>query len=92
MTDRDDHTSAPASGMRAEHDDHRTRPDTGWPQHTAAEDDASPEEAPEAVEEKAAVRRAVDDGTSTTALTGDDAEDNGALAPEFREPTNDDGG
>lgn len=86
MTDRDDHRSAPASGMRADHDDHRTRADAGWPRRTEAVGDALPEETADALEEEAPVRRAVDDDTGTAAFTEHDAQDEGPLAPTFREP------
>jgi hypothetical protein len=89
MTDRDDHRSAPASGMRADHDGPRTPADEGWPQHTEAVDDAPPEETTDALEEETAVRKAIDDDTGTGAFTAHDAQDDGPLAPEFREPADD---
>lgn len=90
MTDRDDHRSAPASGMRADHDDHRTRSDAGWPRRTEVTDDAPPEEeAADALEDEASVREAVDDDTGTAAFAGHEAQDEGPLAPTFREPADD---
>ncbi|MER6689141.1 hypothetical protein [Streptomyces minutiscleroticus] len=93
MTD-EDREPAPASGMRADHDDHVTRDDAGWPRRTGAESGSPQEETAGAaegtadvVEEEPSVRRAVDDDTGTDVLTGEDAEDRGPLAPEFEEPT-----
>ncbi|CQR61233.1 hypothetical protein [Streptomyces leeuwenhoekii] len=97
MADRDDRRqSAPASGMRAEHDDHRTRTDAGWPQDTR--DRSDPEQAPpgtggeaaDALEEETAVRRAIDDDTGTAAFADGDEDDRGPLAPGFREPSDSD--
>ncbi|MEV6958683.1 hypothetical protein AB0M97_05660 [Streptomyces sp. NPDC051207] len=90
MTDPDDRKPAPASGMRADHGDHRTRSDAGWPQHTEAEGDAMPEGTADAIEEEAPVRQAIDDDTSAAAFTEDEADDHGPLAPEFHEPTDSD--
>ncbi|MEG8279891.1 hypothetical protein [Streptomyces sp. AHA2] len=86
MTSHDDRESSPAGGMRAGQEDRAARSDAGWPRRT--EDPAGvPEEGADAVEDEAAVRRAVDDDASTEVFTGQDTEDRGALAPEFREPS-----
>ncbi|MGW0424136.1 hypothetical protein ACWDZ9_35395, partial [Streptomyces sp. NPDC003015] len=87
----DDREPTPASGMRADHDDHRTRSDAGWPQHAETEGDATPEGTADVIEEEAPVRKAVDDDTSAAAFTGEDPEDRGPLAPEFHAPTDSDG-
>ncbi|MEU6812933.1 hypothetical protein ABZ920_28925 [Streptomyces sp. NPDC046831] len=90
MTDRDDRTSPPKSGMRADHDaDDRTRPDAGWPRRTEEEAEGRGEEAGAALEEQPQVREAIDDDTSTGAFTDRAEEDRGPLAPEFQEPTDD---
>ncbi|MGV4891739.1 hypothetical protein ACSR0Z_35275 [Streptomyces viridosporus] len=72
--------------MRADHDDQRTRAEAGWPERTEAAEDAPPPGTAEALEEEAEVRRAADDDTGTAAFTELDREDDGPLAPEFREP------
>ncbi|MFE9676813.1 hypothetical protein ACFYO5_22130 [Streptomyces sp. NPDC006259] len=87
MTDRDDHQQAPASGMRADHQDHLTEPDAGWPQHTGTEGDAVPEGTSDALEEDPSVRKAMEDDTSAPAFVREEADDDGPLTPEFREPT-----
>lgn len=47
------------------------------------------EDGGEVLEERADVRRAVDDDTSVTELTGYEPEDEDPLDPEFRAPTDD---
>jgi hypothetical protein len=90
MADRDDRQSAAASGMRAEHDDRRTRTDAGWPQDTRDPEQAPPRnagKAADALEEETAVRQAIDDDTGTAAFSEGDEDDRGPLAPDFREPS-----
>ncbi|GHD42637.1 hypothetical protein [Streptomyces galbus] len=92
MTEHEARRPAPASGMRAEHDDRTTAEDAGWPRHTEAEEPEEPEATEEpgsALEERADVRRAIDDDTSVAELTGYEPQDEDPLDPEFRAPTDD---
>ncbi|MFK4120941.1 hypothetical protein [Streptomyces longwoodensis] len=95
MTEHEAQGPAPASGMRAEHDDRATTSDdAGWPRRTEAEEPGDPgvspsEDGGKVLEEQADVRRAVDDDTSVTELTGYEPEDEDPLDPEFRAPTDD---
>ncbi|MEU5114280.1 hypothetical protein AB0G64_22590 [Streptomyces longwoodensis] len=94
MTEHEAQGPAPASGMRAEHDDRATTDDAGWPRRTEAEEPGDPgvsppEDGGTVLEERADVRRAVDDDTSVTELTGYEPEGEDPLDPEFRAPTDD---
>ncbi|MEU5183106.1 hypothetical protein [Streptomyces longwoodensis] len=93
MTEHEAPGPAPASGMRAEHDDRTpTRDDAGWPRRTEAQEPGDDEVASDGgtvLEDRPDVRRAVDDDTSVTGLTGYEPDDEDPLDPEFRAPTDD---
>ncbi|MGW5773712.1 hypothetical protein ACWEVY_31775 [Streptomyces longwoodensis] len=95
MTEPEAPGPAPASGMRAEHDDRTTtRDDAGWPRRTEAEEPGDlevspPQDGGTALEDRPDVRRAVDDDTSVAELTGYEPDDEDPLDPEFRAPTDD---
>jgi hypothetical protein len=87
MTSRDDDSSIPAPGMRADGDHDSAPPETGPSQPTEEAGHVPPGETGDALEENASVRQAIVDDTSTAAFTEDDTEDDdGPLAADFQEP------